>query len=868
MNTDCVNLTDSAPDAAGRRGHSARDARAPSPALIGWLLAGQWRAQPGRLATAVLAIAIGVALSLAIELVNRSALSEFGNALSIVNGEAHASLVARSNGMAESLYDTVLADPRITAASPVVEGTALLNGQSLRIIGIDVMRAAEVTPGLLPQGDSQGSASSVFADDALFLSTAALAAWRVRVGESVSVRVGLGTVRLKIAGSVPGAAPGQALGVMDIGAAQWRLGWLGRLTRIDLRLAPGVDPSALAREWTARLPADATWSTPQAGAQRMSNLSRAYRVNLSVLALVALFTGGFIVHATIALATARQAPTLALLAVLGARPRHALHSVLAQALILGLAGAALGVLGGVLMAEALLRLIGGDLGGGYFGGVQASLVAEPAVLALFAALGIATALIGSLGPALAVRRQSPAQALRASIDNTARPARRALQTAGALAGMGLLLTFLPAWNGLPLAAYGAIALWLFAGIALVGPITALAGRAADALLDGAWRHPTAWFALQRIRGAPQSAGVALSGVVASFALASAMTIMVDSFRHSVADWLDTVLPADLYGRAGSAGQQAALTPEVQQRLTRIEGVAGVEFLRSLEVSLHPDRPPVSLLVRSLDPAAPERHLPLVGAARLPPDGVPAAWVSEAMVDLYGLQIGAFVELPIGARAQRLQVAGVWRDYARQHGAVVIDRADYLAMTGDGSASDIAIRLAAGASESAVTERLRAAVPALRDIELRSARDIRALSLAIFDRSFAVTYVLEAIAIVVGLFGVAATYTGQALARAREFGMLRHLGFTRAQIVRLFAIESGLLIAVGVAWGGALGVLIAVVLVHRVNPQSFHWTMEMHWPGPVLGASAAALIVLGIAAAVLAARSAAGESPVRAVREDW
>ena len=125
--------------------------------------------------------------------------------------------------------------------------------------------------------------------------------------------------------------------------------------------------------------------------------------------------------------------------------------------------------------------------------------------------------------------------------------------AGALAGLGLLLTFLPAWNGLPVAAYGAIALWLFAGIALVGPITALTGRAADALLDGAWRHPTVWLALQRIRGAPQSAGVALSGVVASFALASAMTIMVDSFRHSVADWLDTVLPADLYGRAGSAG---------------------------------------------------------------------------------------------------------------------------------------------------------------------------------------------------------------------------------------------------------------------------------------------------------------------------
>lgn len=180
-----------------------------------------------------------------------------------------------------------------------------------------------------------------------------------------------------------------------------------------------------------------------------------------------------------------------------------------------------------------------------------------------------------------------------------------------------------------------------------------------------------------------------------------MTIMVDSFRHSVADWLDTVLPADLYGRAGSAGQQAALTPEVQQRLARIEGVAGIEFLRSLEVSLRPDRPPVSLSCWSERwiRVRPSVRLSLVGLARLPPAGMRAAWVSEAMVDLYGLQIGSTIELPIGTRTQRLQVAGIWRDYARQHGAVVIDRRDYFALTGDGSASDIAIRLAAGASES-------------------------------------------------------------------------------------------------------------------------------------------------------------------------
>ncbi len=835
---------------------------------MGWLLAGQWRAQPGRLATAMLAIAIGVALSLGIELVNRSALSEFGSALAVVNGESQFSLIARSNGMDEALYEKVLADPRFSAASPVVEGALTRNGQSLRVIGLDVMRAAQVTPGLLPRGSAQGSASSVFADDAIFLSDAALAGWQVRVGETITVRSGLDPIVLQVAGTVPGATPGQSLAVMDIGTAQWRLGWLGRLSRIDLRLAPGVDPEVLARDWAARLPRDALWSTPQAGAQRMSNLSRAYRVNLSVLALVALFTGGFIVHATITLATARQTPVLALLAVLGARPRQARLSVLAQALVLGVGGSSLGVLLGLLLASALLQVIGGDLGGGYFGAAPAALVAPPRVLALFGALGVATALIGSLGAALAAGRLPLAQAMRMSTDSTPSRPGAALRLAAVLAAAGLVMSYLPPWRGLPLAAYGAIAAWLFAGILMVGPLTALAGRWADRLLPDAWRHPSFWFALQRIRGAPHAAGVALSGVVASFALACAMTIMVDSFRHSVADWLDTVLPADLYARTGSTGQQAALTPAAQQRMAGIEGVASVAFLRTLELSLDPARPPISLLIRTIDPAAPQRSLPLTGSIQIPPRGRPAIWVSEAMVDLYGLGIGATLDLPVAGKVQRVQVAGVWRDYARQHGAIAIDRDDYAAFTGDASASDIAIKLAAGAQEAKVLERLREALPALAPIEFRSAREIRAVSLTIFDRSFMVTYALEAIAIVVGLFGVAATYTGQALARAREFGMLRHLGVTRSQIVRLFAIESGLLILIGVIWGGMLGVLIAVILVHRVNPQSFHWTMDMHWPGPLLAASAVSLIGLGVLAAVLAARSAAGESPVRAVREDW
>jgi putative ABC transport system permease protein len=239
-----------------------------------------------------------------------------------------------------------------------------------------------------------------------------------------------------------------------------------------------------------------------------------------------------------------------------------------------------------------------------------------------------------------------------------------------------------------------------------------------------------------------------------------------------------------------------------------------------------------------------------------------------MVDLYGYAPGREVALPLGATRARFYVSGVWRDYARQHGAMMIAQDDYRRLTGDDSVSDASLWLAPGTDPQRLLEHIRTELPELESMEWRSAAEVRELSLRIFDRSFAVTYVLEAIAIVVGLFGVAATYAGEALARAREFGMLRHLGVTRGQIGRLFAIESGVLIVTGVAWGGAVGALIAWVLVHRVNPQSFHWTMDIAWPVSLLAASATALVLLGVAAAVLASRSATGGSPVRAVREDW
>jgi putative ABC transport system permease protein len=244
-----------------------------------------------------------------------------------------------------------------------------------------------------------------------------------------------------------------------------------------------------------------------------------------------------------------------------------------------------------------------------------------------------------------------------------------------------------------------------------------------------------------------------------------------------------------------------------------------------------------------------------------------------MVDLHGARPGSSFVLPLpDGRPQRFFVRGVWRDYARQFGAVAVDAADWQALTGDTRTTDLALWLAPGADAEATQRALRSEATALGAdgalLELASAREIRTLSLRIFDRSFAVTRWLQAVAIAIGLFGVAASWSAQVLARRREFGLLAHLGVTRGQVLAVVAGEALVWTLAGCVLGIALGLAVSVVLVHVVNPQSFHWTMELVVPWLPLAALAAIVLAAATLTATLAARGAVRGEAVRAVRDDW
>lgn len=828
-----------------------------------WLIAGEWRAFPMRFVLAVLAIAIGVALAFAVHVINRSAAEAFGAAVRSVSGDAD--LQVRSvalGGFDERVYPRVFRVEGVADASPVVQLDARIGEARVTLLGLDVLRALQVTPALVPAYEGGAAVDSAFDQGAIHLSAEARRRTGLAPGDRATVRVGRREHVFTVGGDLPGVAAGQAVAVVDIAAAQWRFGRLGRIDRVDLRLRQGAGMGRVRAAVESVLPGGTRLTDPEGESRRGDSLSRAYRVNLDMLALVALITGGFLVYSAQSLSVTRRLRQLALLRTLGLEKSDLVRHLVGEGAVLGIAGALIGLMLGYGLAALVLRFVGADLGGGYFGNATSQLLFSPLAALLFFLFGVATALAGSLAPALQAGRIVPAEALKDAGDPVDPRRRPAWRPALLLILTGTGAALLPAVNRLPLFGYLAVGLVLAGGVAAM-PWLARTLLAPLARVD--MRRP--WFdlALRRLLGAPSQAATALGGIVASTALMIAMAVMVTSFRGAVDDWLDAFLSADLY--VGAAASEPLFDADARRRLAGMPGVESIAFSKTVPLALDPELPSLALIVRPV--GGPGYALPLIDRAREKGPGL-ALWLSEPAARIYRLRPGDRLTLPFGPSGTPGHVAGIWRDYARQQGAVVIDERDYVALTGDRDRSEAAVDLAPGATAEAVRAEILRRLPAALAgrVQVVEPKVLRAEALRLFDRSFAITYGLEAIAILIGLAGVAATISAQAMARVKEFGMLRHVGMAPRQIVAMLAGEGALLGLIGAAAGIALGLGISQILIHVINPQSFNWTMTTRIPWTLLATVGLALVATSAGTAMLAGRRAVSRDAVRAVSEDW
>lgn len=823
----------------------------------------QWREQPLRVLVTIAVIALGVALSSAVYLINAGALGEFYQATRRLTGEADLILRGPQSGFDESLFAEIARRPGVRTASAVLELDVPVVGQKqpLKILGLDPLRAGSIQPQLL--GEIAGNLLQLFEAGTVILSASAAQQLGVETGDHIDVTVGDAPRRLRVLGLLSDESYPQRIGVMDIANAQWRLDRLGLINRIDLRLEPGTDAVAFREALARQLPPGVLAIEPQLERDRAVNVTRAYRVNLNMLALVSLLTGSFLVFSTQSLAVLRRRQALGLLRALGVTRRELQTALLAEGVALGAAGALLGVLLGQALAWWVLEWLRGDLGGGQVAITAAAQVLQPLPMLAFFLLGTATASLGAWAPAFEAARRAPSQALRAGDAEPALAPLRGIAPALWLLALGVGLAFLPATGGIPIFGYSAIAAILFGAVLLVPRV---AGALLALLPLSGRRAPD--LALARLRGSVGQSTVSLAAIIVSFSLMVAMAVMVYSFRESFEDWLAQALPADMQLRVVPGNDTARMSAPLQRRIAALPGVESAQFQRSVSLLLDAAREPVTLLARDPSGESNEFALPLIGPVLAAPPGLPPARVSEAIVDLYGHTPGSIIELPLAGQLQRFAVVAVFRDYGRSSGAIAIARSDYRRMTGDDSATEASLWLASGFTPEQLEPVLREALPSRDFLEIRSAGEVRVLSLRAFDRAFAITYALEAVAVVIGLLGIAFAASSAALARRAEFGMLRHVGLRRRDVLAMLAAEGMATSAIGVVYGLLVGIGLSSILVFVVNRQSFNWSVDLALPWLQLGIVSGALLIAAALTATIAGRAALSTDAVRAVREDW
>ncbi len=834
-------------------------------------LSAELRAGRGLVLLTVLGVALGVGSVLSIRILDQGALGAFEGTVRAVSGDAALTVVGSGPSFPEEIYPTVLAEPGVAAAIPLTRTEAAVEGGAegepplfLEVLGVDLL-----APVRLPVQGDRGAVAGALGSPGWIAVTPELAAGRGwKVGDTVKVSAGGRRAALRIGALVDfrrvSPLASRRLGVMDIAEAQSLLGPAGRLHQVDVFLAPGADAADVSARLQARLGPSVRVTTPEQRVAEASGLLAAFRMNLTALSLISLFVGGFLVYGSTQAAMVRRREEIGVMRCLGATRGQVLALLLGEALLLGVAGTALGIPLGWAAARLGLADVSATVQNLYLLEGIDRVALTPGLLALAVGLGVAGSLAGALFPAIDVSRRDP-RALLASLTLEERSSRAAppLLVAALLAPALAAIAYAALGPGRPWAGF-LVALGILASLPLAAPALVLwigrAGRPRG--FSFAWGARTLALHLQ-------SSAVAVGALAVAVAMLTGITVMVSSFRGTVIEWLDGTLHADVYVTTPTwsrARGEARLAPAVLARIERDPGVVRIDRLRQTFVRLGGRRVPVVGVDASLPDGA-SRVSVIGGGAEAAFRGVLAgqALVSEPLARREGLRSGGTVGLPGVDGPLDLPIAAIYREYGSESGTVLVDLRTFARLFGDGLPSSAALYLAPGASPEAAADRLRAALPG-EAVVIRTNRSLRAEVIAIFEQTFAVTRLLQAMGLVVAVAGVVLTLLTAARERRAEVALYRALGATRQQAFRVFAGKGLAIAGLGVGLGLPGGAALAWVLVRLVNRDFFGWTLQLDWPVGLLALQALTILGAGFVASIYPA-ARASDAPATELSRD-
>ena len=821
-----------------------------------------------RTALMVLAVTLGVAVVVAIDLASEAAAGSFRASMESLTGESELEIVA-TGGVDERLFAELVRMPEPLRWTPRLEGFAEIASTRAvaPLVGLDLTQPNPSTA----QGAAAGGVGNLedLRDER-----------SIWVARSLNLAVG-GTVRLTVNDRtaeyvVRGVfdSRDQAI-VMDIHGAQKALRREGRLDRIEVTLPKGSEPSAWIKRLRDAVPAGVDVRPRGLAQDQNRKMLTGFRWNLAALSYISLVVGAFLIYNAIAVSVVRRRTEIGIVRALGLTRGQVMGLFLAEAAAFGLAGGLLGLALGRGMAEGAVKLLGATVEQLYVSSRPGEIVITAWIVAKALLIGLVASLAAALAPAREAALVAPVEAMargRRQHQARLRLGRRGLMGLGA-AALAAVAYRQDAVDGRPLFGYAAVFLAVAATAwfmpAIVTGIARLLGSIAIRLLgvEGMLAARSLWASVDR-------AAVLASALSIAIAMLVAVGIMVGSFRETVSIWMEGQLQADLYIRpsaGGGANRYPTMSSETAETVRTIGGVQAVDRFRVYEINFRGmpallgggDSSVVRISPRTSFMPGQDRDEILRKMA----EGGDYAIVSEPFANKHRVRKGDKITLALGGSATpTFEILGVYFDYSNERGWVIIDRATLLRYLPDPSPSSLAVYLRPGADADQVRRRIEQAT-AGRSLATFSNRSLRREALRIFDRTFAITWALEAVAILVAVLGVAGALMAMVIDRRREVGLLRFLGASAGQVKRLVLCEAGLLGLVANAAGLALGYVLSFVLIYVINVQSFGWTMRFHWPVTLLLGALSIVYAATIAAALYPARIAAALNPIEVIHEE-
>jgi len=844
----------------------------------------------------VLGVALGVASVICIQVLNLSALAAFDGSVKAISGEADLSVVGSTSTLDEAFLPQVLADRDVAAAWPVYRVDVAVSGYPdlyLEVVGFDFfapVRFPLVDIGALADAESAG-----FVDDgrgagagtstgtanrdtgrlvaaalgergwvALTPAFAGEMGWTV--GDTFRVSSGSRSVLLTVGalvdfGQVTPLAT-RKIALMDIAQTQALLGRSGRIHQIDLKVVGGAAVAMVAERLAERLGPTTRVLTPEQREQDAAGLLAAFRLNLTALSLVSVFVGIFLIFSAIQASLVRRRSEFGLLRSLGASRWQVRVLIFAEAALLGALGVAIGVPVGRWAALANVDVVSATLTNLYLLAEIERLTFPPLLWLLAVTVGVGGAVLGALLPVLDISRRGSHDLLTTfTLHERAWRYAPHLATVAAAVTVSGLVWFASWGHTLKISGF-VLGFLLLVTLPLVSPllIKTLCG----------WVRPHSFglsLGMRNLAIRLQTTSFAVGGLAVTVTMLVGTTLLIGSFRETLIDWLDVTMRADVYVSTESwvrADSEAFLSRQIIDELSVWPGVRAVEGQRRLRVRTTQRELYLSGL-NLADAGVPwETRLPLLaGDPVTTMRGMRGGGVviSEPLARKERLAVGDTLTLygrdgPFG-----LPIVGVVYDYTSESGTAFVDLPLMERHFGPGPTNNIALFLEPRYDPAAVVDQLKTHYGGT-PLVFRSNRKLRSDILAIFDQTFAVTYILQAMALLIAVIGISLTLLILARERAAELALYRALGAARRQVFGLLLGEGLSLAVLGMALGLLGGSGLAALLILVINRAYFGWTIQPSVPSEALLRQVAVIL----AAAVLASLYPAWRSSLASAQE--